>query len=77
MIYGTGQKQNNIWITADHILGKYNEESDNESRKTREKDKEWMLNKNVFEEIIFAWKLNKQLPVFCIILTRSRSYLCQ
>ena len=70
-------KQNNIWITADHILGKYNEESDNESRKTREKDKEWMLNKNVFEEIIFAWKLNKQLPVFCIILTRSRSYLCQ
>ena len=75
MTYGTGQKQNNIWITAAHIPGKYNEEADKESRKIREKDKEWVLNKNVFEKIIqhfqfypkldfFASRLNKQPPVF-------------
>ena len=68
-------EQNNIWITAAHILGKYNEVADKESRKIRKKDKEWILNKKVFEKFIqhfqfspktdlFASRLNKQPPVF-------------
>ena len=68
--------EQNIWITAAHIPGQY-EEADKESQKIREKDKEWMLNENVLEKIIhhfqfyptiglFTSRLNKQLPLFVI-----------
>ena len=61
--------------TATHITGKYNGEADKDSRKIRGKDKERMLNKNVFKKIIqhfqfypkidlFASRLNKKLPDF-------------
>ena len=34
-------EQNNIWTTAAYIPGKYNDDADKESRKIRERDKEW------------------------------------
>ena len=43
-------EQNNIWITAAHIPGKYNEEADKESWKIREKVEERMLNKISFKK---------------------------
>ena len=68
-------EKHNIWITTAHIPGKQNVEVDKESRRKNEKDKEWMLNREVFKEMIkqcdmypkidfFASRLNTQLPVF-------------
>ena len=68
-------EKHNVWITAAHIPGKQNVEADKESRRKNEKDKEWMLNREVFKQIIkqcdmypkidlFASRLNTELPVF-------------
>ena len=68
-------EKHNIWITAAHTSGKQNVEAGKESRRKNEKDKEWMLNREVFKQIIkqcdmypkidlFASRLNTQLPVF-------------
>ena len=63
----------NIWITADHLPGRLNTVADCMSRKFND-NKEWMLNKQAFENIIkqfgapeidlFASRLNAQLPRF-------------
>ena len=71
--YGTGQNKI-IFGLLQPISQVINEEADKESQKTREKCREWILNKNIFEKIIqcfqfypkidlFASRLNKQLPV--------------
>ena len=45
-------EKHNVWITAAHIPDKQNVEADKESRRKNEKDKEWMLNREVFKQII-------------------------
>ena len=70
-------EQSSMCITIAHIPGKYNDKADKESRKIREKNKEWILNKNAFEKIIqhfqfypkidlFTSRLNKKLAVFVL-----------
>ena len=63
----------NIWISAAHIPGRDNTIADQQSRKFNDQT-EWMLNKQVFKEIVsrfgtpdadlFASRLNTQLPTY-------------
>ena len=63
--------QRHIWISAAHLPGKQNTIADFQSRKFNDQT-EWMLNKNVFKQLIqimgvpkvdlFASRLNNQLP---------------
>ena len=63
--------QRHIWISAAHLPGKQNTIADFQSRKFNDQT-EWMLNKNMFKQIIqimgvpkvdlFASRLNNQLP---------------
>ena len=87
-IYGLWDwvEQYNLWITAAHIPGNYNVKAEKESWKSGEKNREWIVNKSVFEKIIqyfqfhpqldlFASRLNKQLPVFASYITIPEAIL--
>ena len=64
----------NIWVSAVHIAGKLNVDADFKSRSFSDKH-EWMLNRNVFTEILtafpelnmdlFASRLTTQLTQYC------------
>ncbi|XP_068704131.1 uncharacterized protein [Montipora foliosa] len=64
----------NIWVSAVHIAGKLNVDADFQSRSFSDKH-EWMLNRNVFTEILtefpelnmdlFASRLTTQLTQYC------------
>ena len=65
-------QERNIWISAGFVPGKDNTVADHRSRNLKNDRTEWMLDKNLFAEIIkvfgtpdidlFASRLNRQLP---------------
>ena len=58
-------EQNNIWTTAAYIPGKYNDDADKESRKIRERDKEWE-----YWIKMFFWKNHTSF----LLLFKNRSF---
>ena len=66
--------QQNIWVTAVHFAGKLNVDADLKSQSFSDKH-EWMLNRNVFTDILtefpelkmdlFTFRLTTQLTQYC------------
>ena len=64
-------KERHLWLSASYLKGSLNILADMESRKIRDDDKEWMLNKHIFNKIssnfgpfdidLFASRLNYQM----------------